>query len=260
MMAEEDHPAARYEPDVREAQRRAKRVMLTLGIISLVLVGHAAIILWDTYNLRVFATTHDWDEVIEWSGMPEIFVAVVLGLPLVLATSIVFLRWLHLVVRMTKVLGVPTLRWTPSESVWGFVIPVLSFVRPYYVVRDVNDALAPELVPEPPVKVRPNERGGYRELEILAPPPSRKLPDAFIGGWWAALWAGNLMAYVGIRKAYAHALPAPGFWLPSDVIYIGCAVLAVVMIRAVTARLVERFRRVRYSSAETLEELGVIVG
>lgn len=107
---------------------------------------------------------------------------------------------------------------------------------------------------------RVREGGGYRELEILAPPPPRKLPHAFIGGWWAALWVGNILAYVGIRKAYEYGLPAPGFWLPSDVIYIGCAVLAVVTIRAVTARLAERFRRVRYSSVEELEKHGIIVG
>ena len=121
-------------------------------------------------------------------------------LALLVVGGVLFLRWLHLAMRLTQALGDRSLTWSPKDAVMGFIIPFVSFVRPYQVMRDLHDALAPNLAPEPDVQVRAVETMGYRQVEMQAPPPARALPHASIGAWWAFFWIGNVVANIASRQ------------------------------------------------------------
>ena len=41
-------------------------------------------------------------------------------------------------VKLARGLGGETLMWVPKDAVWAFIIPIVSFVRPYRVIRDAN--------------------------------------------------------------------------------------------------------------------------
>ncbi len=73
-------------------------------------------------------------------------------------------------------------------------------------------------------------------------PPPRTLPHASIGAWWGLFVAERLVARFGVF---------------SEVLAIGAAVLAVLVVRAVQGRLEERHRRVHHASDEELEAWGL---
>jgi hypothetical protein len=257
MTVEEEHPAARYEADVNKARRRATATMAALGLTAALRVLGVCALLWRISLLHdaqagapaPLATLERSDMLVRYEAISE--------LPLLIVTGILFLFWLHLTVRLTKGLGGDTLRWTPQDAVWGFIIPFISFLRPYHVVRDVNDQLAPDLVPEPPMQVRPE---GYRGVEFRPPPSPVKLPHASIGAWWAAFWVGNVLANIASRqdaRTVDALITQDTLNSVSDGVDIASAVLAIVVVRAVSARLLERFRRVRYNTVEVLEREGV---
>ena len=125
---------------------------------------------------------------------------------------------------------------------WSFFIPIVSFYRPYQVLRDVHDQLEPDGVPEPAPRPRLDGSGGYRSVAMEKAPPPRTLPHAFIGAWWALFIAERIVS---------------SFGLVSEVLAIGAALLAVLVVRSVEARLEERHRRLHHASDEELEAWGL---
>jgi hypothetical protein len=264
MSAEPTHPAARYERDMRSVKTRARLAVGALGLTIGVHTLRAGVHLW---RLRLIADLRS-----DHPPSPEAITlndALVQGtdsalLPLLVLTGIVFLMWLHQAVRLTRSLGGARLEWSPSEAVTGFFIPFLSFVRPYQVVRDLHDQLAPEIIPEPVAKVHAGE-GGYRDVRIDVPPPAMKVPHASIGVWWTLFWIGRGLASLGSALVVGSAHGDDALRSQSvvrlvyDSVSIAAAVLAIVVVSAITARLVERFRRVRHIAPEDLVDQGIYV-
>lgn len=161
---------------------------------------------------------------------------------MLVVTAVLFLRWLSLVVTLSRTTSTTPLRWTASEAVWGFFIPIISLYRPYQVLRDVHDQLAPDGVPEPAPRARLDGSGGYRSVPMEKAPPPRALPHASIGAWWGLFVAERLLGAFGTG---------------AQVLAIGAAALAVLVVRSVQARLEERYRRLRHASDEELEAWGI---
>jgi Domain of unknown function (DUF4328) len=182
-------------------------------------------------------------------------------LVLVGITALLFLSWLSRTVRAARAVSTTPIRWSPSDAVWGFIIPFVSFVRPYQVIRDLHDQLDPGGVPEPAPRPRLDGSGGYRSVAVERAPPPRTLPHASIGAWWGLFIAAQL---IGRTSGYAESGAAElqtslRVGIVAEVIAVGAALLAVSVVRAVQGRLAERFRRVTNASDEELEawEIGL---
>jgi hypothetical protein len=257
----EEHPAARYDTEVREVRRQSMNAMFALGLVVVARVSHIAALHWRIALLRDAEAGASPEAAMLELSEKIVRYDVIVELLVLILTSALFLGWLYRVVRLTRALGGNALKWSPKEAVWAFIIPVISFLRPYRVLRDVHDELVPEFVPEPPLEVRPQE-GGYRQVEFRAPPPPMKLHHASIGGFWGTFWFGkalSVLARVDRGDGVDTLLTRAALSTVAEGIEILSVVLAVMMIRTVTARLLERFRRIRWSSIETLEDEGVTV-
>jgi Domain of unknown function (DUF4328) len=178
-----------------------------------------------------------------------------------LITGVLFLRWLSQAVRVTRDLQVsPHLSWTPSAAVWCFFLPVVNLVRPYRVLRDLHDRLDPEGVPEPAPRPRLDGTGGYRKVELEKAPPPAKLPHASIGAWWALYLVGGAMgsAVAGNSGTGVPALLSTRKTLiASDAIQLCSAMLAILVVLTISARVAERRRRLHHASDEELESWGI---
>jgi hypothetical protein len=186
--------------------------------------------------------------------------AAVAELVLLLFTGVLFLRWLAQAVRAVRELQVsPPLVWTPSQAVWGFFIPFVNLARPYQVVRDLHDRLAPEGVPEPAPRRRLDGTSGYRKIEMEKAPPPAKLPHASIGAWWALYLVGGVVqrASVSTSTNALELMNSRMTCVVSDVIEIGSASLAILAILAISARMAERQRRLRHATDEELTSWGI---
>ncbi|MDB4928217.1 MAG: hypothetical protein JWM10_701 [Myxococcaceae bacterium] len=163
---------------------------------------------------------------------------------LIVATPIVFLQWVHGLVASTRALDDRHFRWTPSDAVWAFIIPFVSLVRPYHVMRDAYAALEPDALPPPAPQVTAGN--GYRGVTVVEAPLPR-IPTAFIGLWWGAFLLSRLTRASGSPPAGASVerIVAAYQWkMFSDVVSMIAAALAIVLVRSVTARLLERRRRI----------------
>jgi hypothetical protein len=178
---------------------------------------------------------------------------------LLLITAVLFLRWLHRLTALARPLGRGYMRWTPRDAVLAFFIPFVNIFRPYEVLRDLHNRLTPDFLPEPPDQTVV-EDADYRGVRIASPPPPVRLPHAAIGAWWGAFWGGNLLANIASR---IHPTTVDGLMgfnslsMVSDAVDILSAGLGIVVVRGVTARLLERFRRVRHNPVEVLRENGL---
>ena len=165
-------------------------------------------------------------------------------LVLIIATAIVFLRWLaHAVSFGSSISRVP-LRWRASTAVWSFFMPVVSLWRPYQVIRDLNELLAPDAVPEPAPQPILDGSGGYREVRMKVPPPPRALPHVSIGAWWGAFI---------IARVIGRVTDSPGTDSAGTVLTVISAALAVFVVRAIDARMAERYRRLSHASDAELD-------
>ncbi len=173
-------------------------------------------------------------------------------------TAVLFLCWLSRTVSVARALSPTSIRWSASDAVWGFIIPFVSLVRPYQVVRDLHDQLDPDAVPEPAPRPR-LDGAGYRDVPMEKAPPPRTLPHASIGAWWALFIFDPILDRFGGAAAYSGAeiQSALRVGIGSDAVAIGGALLAVLVVRAVEGRLAERYRRVRHASDEELEAWGI---
>jgi hypothetical protein len=173
-----------------------------------------------------------------------------------LATIVFFLRWLATSVRVATRLQVsPRLPWTSRQACWSFFIPIVNLVRPYTVIRDLHDRLAPEGVPEPAPRPRIDGVGGYRRVEMEKAPPPARLPHAWIGAWWGSYLLGGLTANV---TAWMLSARLEGFLVNGA--EVTAALLAVLAVRAIDGRLAERNRRLQHATDEELAEWGVHPG
>jgi hypothetical protein len=236
--------------------------MVALGATAALDVAQISVRAWQSTLLRaVQAGVSSGQEALQFSDTLVRYGSIA-ALGLLLATCILFLRWLSSLVRLTKALSAKKLRWTPGDAVWAFFIPIVSLLRPYHVLRDVYGALAPDAVPEPPLRSRADETAGYRHAEVLIPPPAGKLPRASIAAWWALYMTGGGIAWTvrySSREDIDAIVGSNHLHNGADLIRVVSAVLAIVMVRAVTARLVERYRRVRHNPPEVLESVGITI-
>ncbi len=255
-----DHPALPYERSVRELRTRARIAVGALGVTMLARAWDIGGRAWSIALLKSFVAA---DEVGQASIMGDLesadrlvnFGAIVIN-SMLLVTAIAFLFWVHRLVTLTRALGGQGLRWTPGQAVWGFLIPILSLVRPFQVLRDVQQALEPEEIESPAPRVDPSALTDYRSVALVMPPAAKELPRFFIGAWWGSFVMTNLvsrLATIGTFSKGAEGVIWRYDWaIVAGVLAVVAAGLAIRVVRGLTARLDERFRRIRHSTPEAL--------
>jgi Domain of unknown function (DUF4328) len=128
---------------------------------------------------------------------------------LYIVAVVVFLRWIHYAYKRLD----PSLRrWTPGWAIGGWFVPILWLWRPKQIVNDLWNA------------------GG-------SPPPA-----ALLTAWWTAWLVSNWFDNIALRAMFkdntAEQLrDAAAASAVADVLEFAAAILALVMVRAVTRRL-----------------------
>lgn len=262
MITDDQHPAARCQAQLETVLRRARFVSPALTAAIAIRVFAIVVLLWQNRLVgAVNSPTPPTRATLELSAVLAQTGAIGL-LALLVVGGVLFLQWLHATVKLTQALGDRSFPWSAKDAVLGFIIPLANVARPYQVMRDLHDALAPDLVDEPNVQVRAAETAGYRQVEFHAPPAARSLPHASIGTWWTFFWIGNVVAYVAARQSGTtidDIVARNVANVCADAIEIVSAGLAVLVVRAVTARVAERYRRIRHTSVDALQAAGIVI-
>jgi hypothetical protein len=140
-----------------------------------------------------------------------------------LIPSIVFFcMWLHRVVRNMPALGSWDPRWSPAGAVWRCFIPFLNLAHPMSGTLEAWRA-------------SDSSRRWINVVERKA----MKVPGVIIG-WWSLWLIGNLVSNIGNRltsnKDSGAVAVGDSLIVVGNLLLIGSAVLAVLVVRAVTAR------------------------
>jgi Domain of unknown function (DUF4328) len=150
---------------------------------------------------------------------------------------VAFLVWLYRVVRNVPALGTPKSRveYSPGWAVGSFFVPFVNLVVPYKAVREVWE------------KSDPAVRTG--DDFMFAQPSSAPL----VLGWWLAWLASNVLSNISWRLHDESMTPGTlrfvaGLHVVAHLAGVVAAVLAILVVRGIDRRQLERARHVAYVS------------
>lgn len=146
------------------------------------------------------------------------------------AATILFIRWFHLAYRNLVPLGVPELRFKPGWAIGSWFVPILNLWRPKQIANDIWRGSDPGAPAE--------QGGGWTD---------RRTP-ALLAVWWGAWLLTGFVANAAARLWFRSDTPedlrdAATLDAVSSGIDIAAALLAIVLIRRLTARQQERAGR-----------------
>jgi hypothetical protein len=139
---------------------------------------------------------------------------------LVITTAIVFLRWTYLAHKNLLAFGATNLWFTPSFAVGCFFIPVFNLVAPALAIIEIWKASNPEYLYAYP---------GWQKI---------KAPKVIVC-WWLAWLCCNIMGFVAPTTLGGNRIVAYG---ATFLLCATSAILAVRVLREITARQEEKFR------------------
>jgi hypothetical protein len=135
---------------------------------------------------------------------------------------VLFCMWLHRIVRNLPWIGAPDPRWTPGGAVGRCFIPGLNFVHPFFSVIDVWKA-------SDPTTARADQP--IRNSRPVAP---------LIAAWWGTYIGGRVVSIFSSRLVNSPdaGTVVVGAFIDifANVVVAAAAVLAIFMVRQVTAR------------------------
>jgi hypothetical protein len=145
-----------------------------------------------------------------------------------IATSLVFLMWLHRVYRNLQALGVLGLKYSPGWAVGGFFVPFLNLVRPFQVVKEIWKASDPKVAP----------RYSWQDAPT----------SGLVGWWWALFLISSFLGQLVWRMSAGAHTPASvlnltNALLASDAFSALASVPAILLVRGVDRRQDEKYRR-----------------
>jgi hypothetical protein len=176
------------------------------------------------------------------AGGAAVRVAVVLPYAVQLAAASLFLLWLYRAVSNARDLGVP-LPWGPGQSALAFLVPIVSLVLPYYVMKALYRASDPSTLPDAP-RFRERTDAGYREGAREPLPPPTWTSPAPILAWWVLFDAVALSGLVIPSGTGGAAVE----WVVAS-FDAAASVLCALVVRSIDARQRERCRRLEASES-----------
>ena len=143
-----------------------------------------------------------------------------------IATFIVFAMFTHRSCYNAHALGARGMEFTPGWAVGWYFIPFLNLFKPYKAVQEMYQALDPE--------------AGSDDWRLLGSVPG------FVGWWWAAWIVSNVLGGITGRVAFssdpaAHAI-APWLDVVDGLLDVALSILAIVVVRSLTARQEQKAR------------------
>jgi hypothetical protein len=166
-----------------------------------------------------------------------------LSLVLLLVTGLCFLQWTSRAFQAARRLGAAPKRFTARSVIWGFMIPILNWFRPYQGLSALDAALDPLLLPEPPPRPEATAHaGGYRQAALAGGAPPREVRRPPLLGWWV-LWIASSVLGV-FRGTASHDWTALRvFDLIDSSVQAASAAMAIVVVRRFGLLFAERARR-----------------
>ena len=163
-------------------------------------------------------------------GMGVFFVLVSIG------TIVVFLIWMHRSYKNLKPLGSRSMEYSPAWAVGSWFVPFVNLVRPYGIIKEIWFKSDPDTV-----EMEDSPLSYTLEISQIAAP--------MFGLWWAFWILSNIFTNISTRLTFgAETLDqhVTSFWLAivASVLSIVAAALAITVVRAITARQGERYKRI----------------
>ena len=137
-------------------------------------------------------------------------------------TAIVFVVWFRRAYRNLGPLGASWLRFKPGWAVGAWFVPILNAIRPKEIANDIWRVSDPELPP------------------TLDGPALGRPVSAVLNWWWAMLLISGSLGRAAFRSADAETLEelssGTKYGVAADVASVIAAVLAIILVKAVTDR------------------------
>jgi hypothetical protein len=139
----------------------------------------------------------------------------------------------------------------PGRSVAvAFFIPLVNLFKPFKAFSVLNEEVDPADLPEPAPRPDPSDaKRGYRDAAALELPARIATPPAPVGTWWA-FWVSRLFVILALRVMFrdqdgVNAILVSS--LASTSLDLCAAVACVLVIDRITARILERARRLTHA-------------
>ncbi len=222
----------RYSPLLRPAQ------VATALLGMCIVVDLAAVIV----EINYYTVLQDLEDGIDL-GIAEINAAedrsaIAAGAQLVayFAAAIAFIVWFRRAYRNTAGLGATGMRYKPGWSVGAWFVPILNLFRPKQISNDIWRASEPGL---------PRHASGWQGNEV----------HGLIHWWWGIWIVAGIIGNVSTRsylsaETLSEQLGASSVAAVADVVFIVAAILAILVVRAITIRQEEREDVLRASAPQ----------
>jgi hypothetical protein len=208
---------------------RARWAIVALGIV----IAAALLNIWSDW-LEIDLTTRiiDGEEVpldeLDSNDNRQTVVAVLYTLSLILA-AIFFIRWFHRAYSNLEALGHPVLRFGKGWAIGAWFVPILNLWRPKQIANDIWRGSSPGAA-----SLR---HEAWKEQPV----------SALLHIWWAAwiisIYVGNVVGRLWVNADTVEATrTAARLDLAAFVLEIPAAILAILVVRRLTARQEERMR------------------
>ena len=150
-------------------------------------------------------------------------------------TVILFLVWVHRASANLRFLGALGQRFSPGWAVGWWFIPLMNLSRPYQAMAEVWRGSDPDLLSK-----------GRIDWKYGSSAP--------LLGWWWGFWiASGLVGVIAgfVRAGEAHSVQSSGelwWYLLASALMLGAGVMAILVVRRVTAMQEEKHRRMTASA------------
>jgi hypothetical protein len=234
----------RLEDPVAAARRVRPSANAAMASLAANVLFYVASMGFACFDLASIASAGDWPSATAAQAMSDrIRLESGLSVSLLLVTGLCFLQWVSRAFQAALRLRAVPKHFTARSVIWGFMIPILNWFRPYQGLSALDAAIDPLLLPDPPPQPETTAHaGGYRQAALAGGAPPRDVRRPPLLGWWALWLAGMVLGLA--RGTAAHDWTTLRVLdLVDSLVQAACAALAIVVVHRFGLLFAERARR-----------------